>query len=179
LVHKLADNALMLKNKKPQNLKISIAKNSDFEEIWRIFKDVIKDGDTYANDDKTTKKQAYEKWITEPSKTFVAKENNIILGVYLIKPNRVGRSAHIANASYLVDKKARGKGVGKALGIHSIAMAKKLHFKAIQFNHVVSSNLAAINLWKSLGFEIIGTIPSAFNHKHLGYVDAHIMFKQL
>jgi len=28
-------------------------------------------------------------------------------------------------------------------------------------------------------FRIIGTLPGAFSHQTLGFVDAHVMFKQL
>ena len=160
-------------------IKITLAKKEDFDEIWRIFKAVIKDGDTYVNDEKTTKKFAKEKWLNKSAKTFVIKIDGKILGAYLIKPNQLGRGSHIANASYIVDKKARGKGVGKALALHSIKTAKKLKFKAMQFNFVVSTNEAAVNLWKSVGFEIIATIPKAFNHKDLGYFDAFVMLKKL
>jgi len=160
-------------------IKITLAKNEDFDEIWRIFKAVIKAGETYVNDEKTTKKEAREKWLNKSAKTFVAKIDGEILGAYLIKANQLGRGSHIANASYIVDEAARGKGVGKALALHSITTAKKLQFKAMQFNFVISTNEAAVNLWKSVGFEIIATIPQAFNHKSLGYVDAFVMFKKL
>jgi hypothetical protein len=30
-----------------------------------------------------------------------------------------------------------------------------------------------------MGFEIIGTLPKAFNHRRLGLVDAHVMYKRL
>jgi hypothetical protein len=48
-----------------------------------------------------------------------------------------------------------------------------------QFNLVVTTNKAAVNLWLSLGFEIIGTLPGVFHHATLGYVDAHVMFLAL
>lgn len=160
-------------------MKIVRAKKEDFPAIWQIFKDVIKGGDTYVNDEKTTKKEAREKWLNKKAHTFVAKKDDQILGVYLIKPNQVGRGSHIANASYIVSKNARGLGVGKTLALHSIDMARKLKFHAIQFNFVVSTNETAVNLWKLVGFEIIGTIPKAFKHKTLGYVDAFVMFKNL
>jgi ribosomal protein S18 acetylase RimI-like enzyme len=37
----------------------------------------------------------------------------------------------------------------------------------------------AIRLWQKLGFEIIGTLPNAFQHPRRGLVDAHVMYKQL
>lgn len=158
------------------DLKIKFAEDADFEEIWRIFQKVISTGDTYVNRAETTKEEARAKWMNPFAKTFIAKINGKILGAYLIKPNQVDRGSHIANASYIVDNEARGKGVGKALALHSIAEAKKSGYRAMQFNFVVSTNKAAINLWQSVGFKIIGTAPKAFKHRDLGYVDAHIMF---
>jgi hypothetical protein len=34
-------------------------------------------------------------------------------------------------------------------------------------------------LWKRLGFEIVGTLPKAFNHVRLGLVDAYVMHRFL
>lgn len=69
-----------------------------------------------------------------------------------------------------------GKLIAKSLALHSIKAAKEIGYLAMQFNFVVSTNYAALSLLKSVGFEIIGTIPKAFNHKHLGYVDAYVCF---
>jgi ribosomal protein S18 acetylase RimI-like enzyme len=62
---------------------------------------------------------------------------------------------------------------------HSQAEALRLGFRAMQFNMVVVTNLAAVHLWKKHGFQIVGTLPKAFRHRQLGYVDAHVMFKRL
>jgi len=160
-------------------IKISPANEDNFDEIWRIFKSVISTGETYVNGDETTKEEACAKWMSKSAKTFVAKIGDEIVGVYLIKPNQVDRGSHIANASYIVDENKRGFGIGKSLALHSISTAKELGYKAMQFNFVVSTNKAAVNLWQSVGFKIIGTIPQGFNHKVLGYVDAYIMFREL
>ncbi len=161
-----------------KNLIITKATAEDFVDIWRIFQDVMEGGDTYVNAN-TTKDEAFAKWFNKDAKTFVAKADGKIIGCYLIKPNQIDRGSHIANCSYIVDKNARGFGCGKALGLHSIEIARKLNYKAIQFNFVVSTNIAAVKLWQSIGFEIIGTIPQAFNHKELGYVDSYIMLRKL
>ncbi len=73
----------------------------------------------------------------------------------------------------------RGVGIGKAMCAHSIEMAKEFGYKAMQFDFVISTNLNAIGLWKSFSFEIIGTIPIAFDHQKAGLVDVHIMYKPL
>ena len=49
----------------------------------------------------------------------------------------------------------------------------------MQFNFVVSTNEAAVNLWERLGFTVVGTLPGAFRHRHLGFVDAYVMFRTL
>jgi len=102
-----------------------------------------------------------------------------MLGTYYIKPNQPGRGSHVCNAGYIVSSEARGKGLGKELCLHSIEEAKKLGYKAMQFNIVVSTNEGAIKVWKKCGFKIIGTLPKVFNHKELGYVDAFVMFREL
>ncbi len=44
---------------------------------------------------------------------------------------------------------------------------------------VVSTNNGAVRLWQKLGFEIVGTLPEAFNHPTQGLVDAYVMYKKL
>jgi L-amino acid N-acyltransferase YncA len=112
-------------------------------------------------------------------KTYIVEEKNQILGTYIIKPNQIDLGSHIANCSYMVHPNAQGKGIGKLMYEHSIKNANQLGFKAIQFNIVVSTNINAVKLWEKYGFAIIGTIPNGFNHKKLGFVDAHIMYKEL
>lgn len=102
-----------------------------------------------------------------------------IVGVYMLHPNKPGRCSHIGHSAYMVCKSARGHGVGKAMGLHSIAKARERRFRGIQFNMVVSTNIAAVNLWKKLGFEIVGRLPKAFRHAMKGYVDGLIMFLNL
>jgi ribosomal protein S18 acetylase RimI-like enzyme len=50
---------------------------------------------------------------------------------------------------------------------------------AMQFNYVVSTNAPAVELYKKLGFVIVGTLPKAFRHKQLGLVDAYVMYRFL
>ncbi len=73
---------------------------------------------------------------------------------------------------------ARGRGVG-ALGEHVVAWARDRGFLAMQFNAVVETNAAAVALWQSLGFVVIGTVPQAFDHPEHGYVGLHVMHRFL
>ena len=169
----------MMEFLKQKNMKIRLATEKDFNEIWRIFQSVIAGGDTYVNDENTTKDEACAKWMSKSAKTFVAEINDKIVGAYLLRSNQVGRGSHVANASYIVDANTRGAGVGKALALHSISSAKAAGYRAMQFNFVASTNVGAVRLWSKLGFHTVGRLPGAFNHPSKGYVDALVMFKWL
>lgn len=62
---------------------------------------------------------------------------------------------------------------------HSQRVAKKLGYKAMQFNFVASTNEGAVRLWEKLGFKVVGRLPKAFDHPDAGYVDALVMYKWL
>ncbi len=153
--------------------------NNDINTLWTIFKKIIDLGDTYIWNESTSKDDFKDLWLASDINTYVVDEGVRTVGSYILRPNHFGRGAHIANGSYIVDPACQGRGVGKLICRHSLTEAKRLGFKGIQFNMVVSTNEAAIKLWKSFGFKIIGTTPKGFNHKELGYVDAHIMYLEL
>jgi len=159
-------------------------KESDWEQLWPIIEKVFRTGETYPYSPDITEKEAYSKWIVSPQETYVCLEfstenSDEILGTYYIKPNQPELGAHVCNCGYIVSENARGKGVATSLCEHSQQVAIKLGFRAMQYNLVVSTNTAAVHLWKKLGFEIIGTLPKAFKSKSLGYVDAFLMYKEL
>jgi len=160
-------------------IKIRKAKSSDKDVIWSIFSAVIKTGDTYVFDPNTDKTSLDKHWLAEYMTTFVALENEAIVGTYIIKPNMIDLGNHIANCSYMVSPKAQSKGIGTKMCVHSIEFAKQEGYGAMQFNIVVSTNTIAVELWKKFGFEIIGTTPNGFRHQQLGLVDTYIMFKKL
>jgi GNAT superfamily N-acetyltransferase len=93
--------------------------------------------------------------------------------------NRGGPGSHVASASFMVDPDRAGQGVGRALGEHVIDWARQSGFRAIQFNAVVETNLPAVALWRSLGFEVLATVPEAFEHPRHGYVGLLIMHRFL
>ena len=152
---------------------------SDFEEIWQIFHEVVRLGDTYAFSPDTDKAEAFEIWMETPTATYVVFDGHNIVGTYYIKPNQPGLGAHVCNAGYMVSRNARRRGIGRAMCEHSQIEAIKLGFRAMQYNLVVSTNKGAIKLWQELRFSIVGTLPRAFQHKELGFVDAVVMYKLL
>ena len=155
------------------------AKASDFDSIWQIFREVVASGDTYVYDPETTREQARSIWMSDDVETFVALNDERIVGTYILKPNQTGLGSHVANAGYMVRLDCHGQGVGRAMCEHSLSEARRRGFLAMQFNLVVSTNEAAVALWKKLGFSIVGTLPKVFRHKRLGLVDAYVMHRFL
>ncbi|NQU64063.1 MAG: GNAT family N-acetyltransferase [SAR324 cluster bacterium] len=155
------------------------ATERDFDSIWPIFHEIVSAGDTYGYSRDTTKGQALKIWLQDPRKTFVFEENNRILGTYYIKTNQAGPGNHVCNCGYMVSSENRGRGLATAMCKHSQEIAVGLDYKAMQFNFVASSNVGAIKLWHTLGFQTVGTLPKAFNHPQRGYIDAFVMYKWL
>ncbi len=144
-----------------------------------MFHDVISAGDAFAFDPGMSREDALAFWCGPGRHTYVAEEDGRVCGTYYIKRNQQGGGAHVANAGYMVSSVARGQHVGRLLADHSLSEARRLGFRAMQFNFVVSTNEPAIHLWKELGFEIVGTLPGAFRHPQKDYVDVYVMFRSL
>ena len=151
----------------------------DAASIWKIFTAVVAPGDTYAFSPDTTEHDAVAYFLGSGITSFVAEDDGRVVGVYKLIANRTGRGSHVSNASFMVDPAAHGKGIGRALGEHCLDEARRQGYEAMQFNFVVSTNTAGVALWKKLGFEIVGTLPKAFDHKSLGKVDAYVMHRFL
>lgn len=152
---------------------------ADGPAIWRIFQAVVAPGDTYSFDETTTEADAVKYFLGPGITSFVAEDAGLVVGMYKLIPNRIGRGSHVSNASFMVEPAARGRGVGRALGEHCLNEARRQGYAAMQFNFVVSTNTAGVALWKKLGFDIIGTLPKAFSHAALGRVDAYVMHRFL
>jgi ribosomal protein S18 acetylase RimI-like enzyme len=155
------------------------ATRSDHDDIWRIFHSVVAGGDTYAIDPDISRDEAFAYWFRADTHTYVAELEDRIVGTYTLRPNRSGGGRHVSNASFMVAPSAQGRGVGRAMAEHCLGEARRLGFRAMQFNFVVSTNESAVRLWQKLGFDIVGRLPHAFRHPEKGYVDAYVMFRDL
>ena len=156
---------------------VRAAQLEDWPEIWPFWRDIVADGDTYAYPDGLTSDEARGLWL-EPAPTRVTvavDEGGHVLGSARMGPNRPGRGAHVGTASFMVSPAARGLGVGRILAQDMVAWHRAEGFDAIQFNAVVETNTAAIALWQSLGFTIVGTVPVAFDSRTHGKVGLHVM----
>ena len=161
-------------------MEIREARSEDWEQIWPFFQRIVSAGETYAYDPDMTSEQAREIWMVgPPGVTFVAVDGDRVLGSANSYANRAGPGSHVASASFMVDPRCAGRGVGRALGERVLEWARDEGFLAMQFNAVVESNLAAVALWQSLGFEIVGTVPRAFRLPDGNRVGLHVMYRRL
>jgi ribosomal protein S18 acetylase RimI-like enzyme len=155
------------------------AERADEEAIWQIFHAVVQPGDTYAFPPDISRHDALAMWMAPTAHAYVATEGDAVVGTYMLRSNQPGLGAHVSNAAFMVAPSAQGRGIGRRMAEHCLQEARRLGFRAMQFNFVVATNEPAVALWKKLGFDIVGTLPAAFNHRQRGFVDAYVMFRSL
>lgn len=156
------------------------AEDRDWPLIYPIYAAIMAEGRTYAFPEDQTLEQARPWWMEEPpGQTVVAVTDGTITGSAKMGPNRPGRGAHIATASFLVDPARQSRGTGRALAEYTLDWCRDQGYTGIQFNAVVETNAPAVHLWQSVGFTIIGTVPAAFDHPDHGKVGLHVMFRPL
>lgn len=157
------------------------AKAEDWPAIWPILKEVGNAGETLTWDPARTEARARSGWMRElPGRTVVAVDDDgRVIGSADTHPIHSGPGAHVANAGFVVHPARRGEGAGRALCEHVLDQARADGYRAMQFNAVVETNTSAIWLWRSFGFEILATVPEAFQHPAHGYVGLHIMYRRL
>jgi L-amino acid N-acyltransferase YncA len=162
-------------------LRIRDATAGDWSAIWPIVREVVVAADTFTYDPALTQDEAQAMWMVgPPGRTTAASDaRGAIVGTANMYANRAGPGAHVASASFMVAASARGHGVGRALVEDALAWARAAGFRAMQFNAVAATNVAAVSLYESLGFTIVGTVPEAFDHPDHGLVGLHVMHRQL
>jgi GNAT superfamily N-acetyltransferase len=161
-------------------MRIRTATPDDWPQIWPTFQQIVAAGETYAYPADLTSEQARSYWLEPPpGHAVVAIDGDQVLGTAKAGPNRPGRGGHVATASFMVSPAAQGRGVGRALAEYVLQWARDAGYRSMQFNAVVETNTAAVRLWQNLGFEIIGTVPEAFDSAAHGLVGLHVMYQQL
>jgi ribosomal protein S18 acetylase RimI-like enzyme len=161
-------------------IRVRLATAADWAELWPIWQETMAEGDSYPYPPDTSSEDARRSWLLPaPAETWLAEEAGHTRGSYLLRANQPGRGAHVANASFMVAKSDRGRGLGRLLAEHCLEQARRCGYLAMQFNAVVATNQQAIALWRALGFRIVGTVPDAFRHPQAGLVDLHVMHRRL
>lgn len=151
----------------------------DADALWAIIEPIIRTGDTWVFAPDSTREKMLDIWFDSQKMSYVCEFEEQIVGTFFLKANQSDLGNHVANAGYMVHPNFRKMGIAEAMCRFSMAEAKLLNFKAMQFNIVVASNVGAVRLWQKCGFDIIGTIPKVFQHQSLGLTDALIMHQFL
>jgi L-amino acid N-acyltransferase YncA len=155
------------------------ATTDDWPAIWAALEPAVRAGDTLALPRDMGEAAARAYWFGDGHAVFVAAAAGRVVGSYYLRANQAGGGDHVANAGYVVHPDARGRGVARAMAVASFDAALARGFRAMQFNIVVSTNIAAVALWRSVGFAVVGTLPGAFRHPVHGAVDALVLFRRL
>ncbi|MEB3165319.1 MAG: GNAT family N-acetyltransferase [Cyanobacteriota bacterium] len=152
----------------------------DWPAVWALLEPVFRAGATFPHDPAITETEARLAWVEQTQAVMVAVDGaGAVVGTYYLRPNALCLGAHVANAGYVVAGPCRRQGIGSRLCQHSLQAARRLGFRAMQFNLVVSTNTAGIRCWRKNGFQLVGILPGAFRHQQLGPVDALVMFQEL
>ena len=146
-------------------------------EIWN---EVVREGNAFPQEE-CLSQESGTAFFAGQSFCGVAEEapGGALLGMYILHPNNVGRCGHIANASYAVASASRGRHIGGALVEDSLAQARSLGFRLMQFNAVVDANTHARHLYERLGFRPLGRIPGGFLMKDGHYEDIWLYYIEL
>ncbi len=160
-------------------MKIRPVQQYDVRAISGIILPVFREGSTYTIDPDIGEADALAYWLSPDKDAFVAEDDGEIVGTYYMRANQAGGGRHVCNCGYITDARTTGRGIARAMCLHSLNHARSRGYRAMQFNFVVSTNERAVHLWQSLGFEIVGRLPAAFRHPTQGFVDALIMYQTL
>lgn len=146
--------------------------SADVDAAINIWNEVVRAGIAFPQEDELDAATGDE-FFKAQSFTGLAvdEDSGEILALYILHPNNVGRCAHISNASYAVRSDVRGRHIGEIIVKDSIARARQLGFRILQFNAVVATNIHARRLYQRLGFTELGTIPGGFRMPDGSFAD--------
>jgi len=153
---------------------------SDWPRIWPIWKRIVECGETHPYPIESTEQDAVSLWLApKRSAIYVAEQAGTVVAAMMTKPMRYGNGDHVANFDLMVDPACRGLSVGRKLSTYVIEATRRAGYFAMEAYAVVETNIASVRLWRSHGFEIVGTVPGAFRHPIHGLAAVHHMYKVL
>jgi len=150
----------------------------DIPEMIRIWNQVVETGCSFPQVEFLTIETGRE-WFGSQTYCAVAVEGDIVVALYAIRPNNIGRCNHASNAHYAVDANWKGKHIGTAIVEDSLVKAKEYGFKFMQFNTVLETNVHARHVYERCGFVQVGTIPNGYLMKDGHYVNMCLYYRKL
>ena len=153
-------------------------KVGDILAMISVWNEVVDEGNAFPQEERLNELTGAE-FFAAQSRCGVAEEDGVIVGMYILHPNNIGRCGHICNASYAVSADRRGRHIGEALVRDCMESAKALGFRVLQFNAVVADNVRARRLYERLGFTQLGIIRGGFRMDDGNYADICPYFIEL
>jgi GNAT superfamily N-acetyltransferase len=153
--------------------------DADHDRVGALLEPIVRAGEVFALPRNWSRDDVARHWLAPTHHAFVAEIDGRLAGTYYVHANQLGGGSHVANCGYATRVDATGRGVARAMCVHSLDEARRLGFRAMQFNFVVASNDRAVRLWTDMGFATVGRLPAAFDHPTIGYVDALVMYRTL
>jgi ribosomal protein S18 acetylase RimI-like enzyme len=161
-------------------MRVRAAELRDADGEWAILEPILRAGETFALPRDMKRDAALAYWHAPGHEVFVAEDaEGQVLGTYFLQANQQGPGSHVSNCGYATAPWASGRGIARAMCAHSLERARERGFRSMQFNIVVSTNVRAVGLWTSMGFETLCRVPGAFQHPTEGEVDTLVMFRKL
>ena len=99
---------------------------NDAPAIWQIIGPTIRAGETYALDRDMSEAQVLAYWLGGDRETYVAEDEGAIVGTYYLRANQAGGGSHVCNCGYMTSAAATGRGIARAMCMHSIERAREL-----------------------------------------------------
>ena len=162
-----------------RNLVLELCRREDEKDLYKIYEKIVVAGEGFPYED-SSEEEFRRHFFSPGSAVYVCRSlTGEVLGGFFLKANLLGRSSHIANAAYMIRCDVRRIGLGRILCEASLLLAKKQGYRAIQYNMVLSENIPAVTLYKTLGFQIIATIPNAVRNPDNTYQTGYIMYREL
>lgn len=161
-----------------RDMEIRDARPDDWAGIWPFWREIVAAGETYTWDPDTAEEDARRLWMGDGHRVSVVELEGRVVASASVRANYGGPGGHIANAAFMVDPAFTRRGIARRLAGHVLEQARADGYTGMVFNAVVETN-PAVDLWLSLGFTVLGTVPEAFRHPRHGLVGLHIMYCRL
>ena len=145
-------------------MRVRAWRDADVPAMASIWNEVVEDGVAFPQTEPLTEDEARAFFAAQTHCAVAEDDGGVVVGMYILHPNNIGRCGHIGNASYAVRRERRGAHIGELLVRDSLKTAKACGFRLMQFNAVVESNPAR-RLYERLGFIPLGQIPGGFRMK--------------
>lgn len=152
------------------NTNIREFKKEDISDMVSIWNSIVQEGCAFPQEELLDTETGFA-FFNSQTYTAVAETENGIAGLYILHPNNIGRCGHICNASFAVDSRLQGNHIGEQLVRDCMKQAKLHHFRILQFNAVVESNIRAKRLYEKIGFVQLGVIKNGFRMKNGSFAD--------